>query len=103
MKRLTQVGKVSILTFCVLIFLLNFHQGLRADDPDCTLERALHCFGEAVEDCNDLCSATECDYTEWISGWCDDGVCHQWFEIWCLSGYLGDYEFECAGYGCGWK
>lgn len=105
MKRLTQIGKVSILTFCLLIFSLNFHQVLRADWPDCDEAQAPKCFMEAVDDCNGLCQLlrdSTCDYVVWLSGYCDEGLCMQMFELWCVNGYLGEYEFECYLANCPW-
>ena len=105
MKRLTQIAKVSILILCLMIFLINFHQVLRAEDGEfCESEEAPHCVPKLGVDCYDRCDAVEdyCWYWEFSSGYCDDWVCYQYHDIYCIGGYLGTYLYECASFDCPW-
>ena len=102
MKKLTQIGKVTILTFCLVIFSLNFHQVLNAQYP-CEIEAQKSCEFWAESDCWEQCDIQEqgdCEYVDFTRGSCDWDICQQWYEIECTNGSIGEYgPYDCCN-GC---
>ncbi len=106
MKRLAQKTKVITLIFCLMFFVLNFYQVLKAE-PYCYYELDRFCEQQAFSDCNEACDLAEdepCDYIVWIWSECNWGLCYQWFEFYCDdSGYLETTRYECGIGGCPMK
>lgn len=103
MKRLTQMAKVLLMTFCLIFLLCNFHHLLQAE-PECETEPVWMCQQIANMDCEDLCIDEEgCQAAEFWVGTCIYGGCFQWYDIYCETGYLTSEQYECWGGGCPMK
>ncbi len=95
MKRLSRMTKVTILTFCLMFFLLNLSQvgfgGPCEGWPQ-------FCEGEAEMDCEDLCDLKDdvCDLVDFVYGWCQSGLCYQWYSLYCeRTGFLETISYQC--------
>ena len=102
MKKVAQIAKVIILTFCLMIFSLNFHQVLNA--IECLEEAAHPCMADAEYWCANACTGEyeeDCSFYNFLYGMCDGGLCYQWYDFYCETGWVRNFgPISCASSGC---
>ena len=89
-----------------MIFLSNFIQVINAGEFECNNGLAEECIIIANHDCDEECERLEsedCDYIDFVSGSCNYGLCDQWWDFYCTSGFLDTYFINCFEPYCPFK
>ena len=106
MKRLTQMAKVLIMTFSLILLLCNFHHLLQAE-PECWTEPQWMCERIAESNCFDICDRAEegktCTSVEFVYGSCMIAICYQYYDYYCDNDYWTSEYLECGPGGCPMK